>query len=369
MKPAQPLALPLARALIDPLPSPVGEQGPALHSLALGPVREDAPWTSRLTAPAWQPFQVAGVKVGGAGPGRGASGRPDGGRVGGGRPGGRTAGDPRSHPPTMPVTGKTVEAAANRPASKPTNGAAHPAGAKGEAQKVVGPEIRFIRPDGKPPAQRLAEALKANGDKAADKVADGAKATRPADARPAAKPPEADSPKAQMDAKAADLKAQLQKISTAAARDAASAYVKLNGNDPANGRFGHDTPTSRLLDGVNEVKGTKNCQPCVVATVLRTMGVDASARNVAGKDLPMAKLEAFFGAKFEPMKLGKIFEAMGNAKDGAVAVVHGVRDNGQDGHVFTARKVDGRVRFEDGQTGKPADFAKGYTSFRFMQVK
>ena len=157
-----------------------------------------------------------------------------------------------------------------------------------------------------------------------------------------------------------------------AAQQAAERYVKF---EPAAG-----ASAAEVHSGVNPTGAKLNCQACTIAVDLKAAGIragvengtNASAKPVKGSDLPIKHMEAFYGRQFKPTTLGKIFETMGAAGDGARGIVWGLRtkegsDISTTGHVFNVLNVGGRLKFVDGQTGRNASF-EGYSGFRFMRT-
>ena len=79
-------------------------------------------------------------------------------------------------------------------------------------------------------------------------------------------------------------------------------------------------------------------------------------------------LEKHYGKKFFTITShASLEQRMLRNGDGARGVVFGVRD-GKPGHVFNVVNQNGKIRFLDGQTGKPAVFADDFIEIQFLRT-
>jgi Papain fold toxin 1, glutamine deamidase len=79
-------------------------------------------------------------------------------------------------------------------------------------------------------------------------------------------------------------------------------------------------------------------------------------------------LETQFGGRFGAASTNSgIEQQMLKAGDGARGIVFGSRGPDEGGRVFNVVNQNGKVRFLDGQTGKPAVF-DGYQSFHLLKT-
>jgi RHS repeat-associated protein len=120
------------------------------------------------------------------------------------------------------------------------------------------------------------------------------------------------------------------------------------------------------IRNVNPTGGKNNCVNCSIATDSTLRGRPASA--LPGSVTNITELEKFYGGKFGPSTtIDSIAEQVARAGKNTGGIVYGSPVKGNVGHVFNVINQNGKIRFLDGQTGRPASF-DGFKSFRFLRT-
>ncbi|MCP2041949.1 hypothetical protein L1281_002567 [Neisseria sp. HSC-16F19] len=110
-----------------------------------------------------------------------------------------------------------------------------------------------------------------------------------------------------------------------------------------------------------------NCVNCAIATDNLLAGRPTSALPSLAP-VKIDTLERMYRSKFsQATTIQNITISMSQAGNGARGIVFGSRGE-QTGHVFNVVNQNGVIRFLDGQTGKPANFNDGYTSFHLLRT-
>jgi len=158
-----------------------------------------------------------------------------------------------------------------------------------------------------------------------------------------------------------------------AAASRAGKLAKGGGNSMVP-RVRHDHGHGHTLREINNVRGSRNCASCALATDSTLAGNAASAINTARvqgvrwADFPALAGRSWHGANSAKNKLGDLLSIDDIRalvpNPGDRGIVAGLR-GGQSGHYFNVVNQNGIIRFLDGQSGTAATL-QGYIGFMFM---
>lgn len=132
-------------------------------------------------------------------------------------------------------------------------------------------------------------------------------------------------------------------------------------------------PLADAVKNVNPLRGTpegkNNCASCAIASVLRSMGVDAQATSTGGQmqNLNGVVERCFKGAR----TIDGTAVTFGRSQEDAAAMIKrkfgdnakgccSVEFRGGGGHIFSWETVNGVVRFGDGQNGASHEQTNSY---------